>query len=237
MGLRNAFSEMLLAELTGEFRSVEEIFTDLIPKIPPGVAIRKYKQIHEKESQRVERQRERSGVRIETSRSLATQSEQIASGARAILNASITSLCRSGYCELHTDENGRQLRRKERRSNPEQLVALGVLECNHPATIQQQNEQIYKLQLMVKRQEAEIRRLEMLVSASRTAMHNSPDGKLVAQEQTVKRQYQLISDLTESLRKMVWHKTVPPGQWDAEWRKAAMLVKAVDGQKRQANVS
>lgn len=94
----------VLALLRWDWIDVEGLITQVAATIPPGRALRHYQKTLGKH---------RTGTKPELS-----EAQQIASGARGIINARLLSLRDNGVAEMETRDGGRSdrwIRRRERR--------------------------------------------------------------------------------------------------------------------------
>lgn len=111
-------TERLLAAVGWEWVDVESLMEQLIPTVAPGKALRKY-QIQAKNHKG-------TGNRPQL-----TEDEQIASGARQIVNDRIGSQVDGGRIELERDDTGRRrIRLRERREVADNRGCCPT--CNRP---------------------------------------------------------------------------------------------------------
>lgn len=111
-------TERLIAAATWEWQDVEALMEALIPTVAPGKALRTY-------------QARTSRNKGTGTRPPFTEAEQIASGARTIVNARINAQIDSGRLEVDVSEDGRRrVRLRERRAVVNQQGACRT--CNRP---------------------------------------------------------------------------------------------------------
>jgi hypothetical protein len=115
-------TEKLMEVLTWDWVSQEVIYDTLVPLVPPGRAIRQYQVRTAAEAKK------RQGA--ERVKRELTDPEKIASGARDIVRASMTSLVSNGFAErCITEESGAMLRRNDRRKAPNPVDQAGAGDC------------------------------------------------------------------------------------------------------------
>lgn len=111
-------TERLLAAVTWEWQKAEDLMELLIPTVAPGKAKRTYEN------------RMGKYVKGNTARPQLTEDEQIASGARAIVNDRIGSQAESGRIEVKTEDGERWVRFRERREVANRQGCCPT--CNRP---------------------------------------------------------------------------------------------------------
>lgn len=116
-------TERLLAALTWDWQDVEELMERLIPTVPPGKALRKYQVAQE------HYRKQKPHVDPRLARTL-TEDEQIASGARTIVNDRIGQQAATGRIELEGERGQRRIRFRERREVADQRGCCRT--CNRP---------------------------------------------------------------------------------------------------------
>lgn len=101
-------TDRLLAAVTWEWQDVEDLMEQLIPTVPPGKALRKYQVAQENY------RKQNPDVDPRLARPL-SEDEQIASGARTIVNDRIGAQVSSGRLEIERADGRRRVRFRERR--------------------------------------------------------------------------------------------------------------------------
>lgn len=96
-------TDRLIERMTWDWQSAEDLIQEIIPMIPPGKAHRTYLG--------------KNNVKTGTGSRPLSEDEQIASGARTLINARLNTLMNSGRIELETRANrfDRYVRFAERR--------------------------------------------------------------------------------------------------------------------------
>lgn len=99
--------EKLEAAVGWEWQEVEDLMELLIPMVPPGPAKRQYKQVNEN-------YRRNNPDAAPAAWKQLNEDEQIASGARTIVNARIGSMIESGKLEVEREGDRRRVRLRVR---------------------------------------------------------------------------------------------------------------------------
>lgn len=117
-------AKRLLAAITWEWQDVEELMEQLIPTVSPGFALRKYQTI-------AEAYRKANPDADPTKKRQLTEDEQIASGARQIVNDRLSAQVNGGRIEIERlDDGKRRVKFRERREVADERGCCPT--CNRP---------------------------------------------------------------------------------------------------------